>query len=139
MTIYYEIIGYLPSGGYIQKDYDYGYVPPKSEHDYRYNVNNGIRVYRITQTNSSGHVFEFSARQVQEWCKLNDIRPVIQYYYGYAKDLYPDIPARRYRKMAPKVQAVCEKYGLNYNNASLVKQYGSELKRIVKYAFPFKK
>ena len=53
--------------------------------------------------------------------------------------LYPDIPARRYRKMAPKVQAVCEKYGLNYNNASLVKQYGSVLKRIVKYAFPFKK
>ena len=53
--------------------------------------------------------------------------------------LYPDIPARRYRKMAPKVQAVCEKYGLNYNNASLVKQYGSVIKRIVKYAFPFKK
>lgn len=53
--------------------------------------------------------------------------------------LYPDVPARRYRKMAPKVQAVCEKYGLNYNNASLVKQYGSVLKRIVKYAFPFKK
>ncbi len=53
--------------------------------------------------------------------------------------LYPDIPARRYRQMAPKVQAVCEKYGLNYNNASLVKQYGSVIKRIVKYAFPFKK
>jgi len=53
--------------------------------------------------------------------------------------LYPDVPARRYRKMAPKVQAVCEKYGLNYNNASLVKQYGSVLKRIVKYAFPFTK
>jgi len=53
--------------------------------------------------------------------------------------LYPDIPARRYRKMAPKVQAVCEKYGLNYNNASLLKQYGSVLKRIAKYAFPFKK
>lgn len=53
--------------------------------------------------------------------------------------LYPDVPARRYRKMAPKVQAVCEKYGINYNNASLVKQYGSVIKRIVKYAFPFKK
>jgi linoleoyl-CoA desaturase len=53
--------------------------------------------------------------------------------------LYPDVPARRYRQMAPKVQAVCEKYGLNYNNASLVKQYGSVIKRIVKYAFPFKK
>ena len=53
--------------------------------------------------------------------------------------LYPDIPARRYRQMAPKVEAVCQKYGLHYNNASLVKQYGSVLKRIVKYAFPFKK
>ena len=53
--------------------------------------------------------------------------------------LYPDVPARRYRQMAPKVHAVCEKYGLNYNNASLVKQYGSVIKRIVKYAFPFKK
>ena len=53
--------------------------------------------------------------------------------------LYPDVSARRYRKMAPKVQAVCEKYGINYNNASLVKQYGSVIKRIVKYAFPFKK
>ena len=53
--------------------------------------------------------------------------------------LYPDIPARRYRQMGPKVKAVCEKYGLNYNNASLVKQYGQVIGRIVKYAFPFKK
>ena len=53
--------------------------------------------------------------------------------------LYPDIPARRYRQMGPKVKAVCEKYGLNYNNASLFKQYGQVLGRIVKYAFPFKK
>ena len=53
--------------------------------------------------------------------------------------LYPDIPARRYRQMGPKVKAVCEKYGLNYNNASLFKQYGQVIGRIVKYAFPFKK
>ncbi|WOE32019.1 MULTISPECIES: acyl-CoA desaturase [unclassified Acinetobacter] len=53
--------------------------------------------------------------------------------------LYPDVPARRYRKMAPKVEAVCKKYGINYNNANLFKQYGSVIKRIAKYAFPFKK
>ena len=53
--------------------------------------------------------------------------------------LFPDIPARRYRQMAPKVEAVCKKYGLNYNNASLAKQFGQVLGRIVKYAFPFKK
>lgn len=53
--------------------------------------------------------------------------------------LFPDIPARRYRQMAPKVEAACKKYGLNYNNASLAKQFGQVLGRIVKYAFPFKK
>ncbi len=53
--------------------------------------------------------------------------------------LFPDIPARRYRQMAPKVEAVCKKYGLNYNNASFVKQFGQVVGRIVKYAFPFKK
>ena len=53
--------------------------------------------------------------------------------------LFPDVPARRYRQMAPKVEVVCKKYGLNYNNASLVKQFGQVLGRIVKYAFPFKK
>ncbi|MHA3048205.1 fatty acid desaturase family protein [Acinetobacter sp. ANC 4641] len=53
--------------------------------------------------------------------------------------LYPEIPARRYRKMGPKVEAVCKKYGLNYNNASLFKQYGQVLGRILKYSLPFKK
>ena len=59
--------------------------------------------------------------------------------YQIEHHLFLEVPARRYRKMAPKVQAVCEKYGLNYNNASLFKQYGQVLGRIVKYAFPFKK
>ena len=53
--------------------------------------------------------------------------------------LFPDVPARRYRQMAPKVEVVCKKYDIHYNNASLVKQYGQVLGRIVKYAFPFKK
>jgi linoleoyl-CoA desaturase len=53
--------------------------------------------------------------------------------------LFPDIPARRYRQMAPKVEAVCKKYGLNYNNASLAKQFGQVVGRIFKYALPFKK
>lgn len=53
--------------------------------------------------------------------------------------LFPEVPARRYRKMAPKVEAVCKKYGINYNNASLAKQYGQVIGRIFKYALPFKK
>ncbi|MFB2538016.1 MULTISPECIES: fatty acid desaturase family protein [unclassified Acinetobacter] len=53
--------------------------------------------------------------------------------------LFPDVPARRYREMAPKVEAICKKYGLNYNNASLLKQSSEVAARILKYAFPFKK
>lgn len=78
MTIYGEIVGYLPSGGAIQKDYDYGCAPNTFE----------IYIYRITYTNTSGKVFEFSARQVQDWCKATGLDAVPQLYYGYASDLY---------------------------------------------------
>ena len=88
MTAYYEIIGYLPGNKYIQKNYDYGYVP---DGDYQYERNFGIRIYRLTYTNVDGKVFEFSPRQVQIWSKEHDLIPVTELYYGKASDLYPDI------------------------------------------------
>ena len=91
MTVYYEIIGYLPNGGYIQKGYDYGCVPPEKPEDYQYGVHFEILVYRITLTNVDGNVHEFSAREVQQWCKNNGLQSVDQYYYGYASHLYPDL------------------------------------------------
>ena len=50
--------------------------------------------------------------------------------------LFPDIPARRYREMAPKVKAVFEEHGMHYNTGSFVKQYSSVLKRILRYSLP---
>lgn len=98
MTAYYEIIGFLPNGGAIQKlggkAYDYGFVPPCIQTDYtpyEYGKNFGVQIYRLTYTNLDGVVYEFSARQVQQWCERNGLTPVQQYYYGYAKDLYPDL------------------------------------------------
>lgn len=101
LTLYYEIIGYLPNGGAIQsmggKAYDYGYeIPtydPKTPDTvpYVYDKHYGIRIYRITYTNPDGIVYEFSARQVQQWCADKGLTPVTQLYYGYAKDLYPDL------------------------------------------------
>ena len=92
MTAYYEIIGYLPGNKYIQKNYDYGYVPDTSElRPYQYERNFGIRIYRLTYTNIDGKVFEFSPRQVQIWSKEHDLIPVTELYYGKASDLYPDI------------------------------------------------
>lgn len=91
MTIYSEIVGFLPNGSYIQKNYDYGCVPPKNEQDYKPEVNFKVRIYRITLTNIDGQVHEFSAREVQQWCKTNGLIPVEEFYYGYAKDLYKDL------------------------------------------------
>lgn len=77
MTFYYEIVGFLPNGGSIQKGYDYGCEPTK----------HAVYIYRITQTNIKGKVFEFSAKQVQDFCKKNGLNAVPELYYGYAKDL----------------------------------------------------
>ena len=76
LTLYYEIAGYLPNGGYIQKGYDYGC----DEKEFK------IFVYRITYTSPIGNVFEFSAKQVQEWCKSKGLLPVFERYYGEAID-----------------------------------------------------
>lgn len=91
MTAYYEIIGFLPNGGYIQKNYDYGCLPPVGDEAYTYGKHFKVQIYRATITDVSGKVHEFSAREVQLWAQMVGLVPVEQYYYGYAKDLYPDL------------------------------------------------
>lgn len=91
MTVYAEIVGYTSTNKYIQKDYDYGCVPLKDGEDYTYGKHFKIYVYRVTLTNVDGEVHEFSPREVQIWCKNNDLVAVPEYYYGKAKDLYPDL------------------------------------------------
>lgn len=90
MTIYAEIVGFLPNGGYIQKNYDYGCKPPMNK-EYIHEKHFKVRVYRITLTNVDGQVHEFSAREVQQYCNKVGLIPVEEYYYGYARDLYPDL------------------------------------------------
>jgi len=95
MTIYYEIVGYLPNGGWIQKNYDYGCVPPtvfeNGQMQYIQGKNFKVLVYRITLTNVDGQVHEFSAHEVQTWCKQRNILCAIEYYYGKASALYPEL------------------------------------------------
>ena len=76
MSVYSELVGFTENGSDIQKGYDYGQEPNTF----------GIYIYRITYTNSEGRVFEFSAKQVQDWCKKNGLNSVPELYYGYAKD-----------------------------------------------------
>jgi hypothetical protein len=84
MTFYFEIVGYLPNGGAIQSSklgaFDYGCEPNKHEN----------YIYRIKYTNINGKDFEFSAKQVQDFCKENGLKAVPEMYYGYAKDFYDE-------------------------------------------------
>ena len=50
--------------------------------------------------------------------------------------LYPDMPSSRYQQIAPRVRAVCDKYGLPYNTGPLRKQWGTVQRTIARLAFP---
>ena len=91
MTVYYEIVGFLPNAGFIQKNYDYGYLPPVGDEKYEHGKHFGVYVYRVTMTNVDGKVHEFSAKEVQQWCAFTGLQPVKELYYGYAEDLYSDL------------------------------------------------
>ena len=79
MSVYSELVGFTENGAAIQKGYDYGQEPNTF----------GIYIYRITYTNPEGKVFEFSAKQVKDWCRKNGLNSVPELYYGYAKDCLP--------------------------------------------------
>lgn len=85
ITMYGEAVGFTKGGGYIQKDYDYGCNPGEYK----------LFIYRITSTNYSGKVIEFSAKQVKEYCEKFGLNYVPEFYYGYAKDLF-DISLEEY-------------------------------------------
>ena len=80
-TAYYEIVGYLPSGSFIQKNYDYGCKPGEYK----------IAVYRITKTSEDGHVIEYGWQAMKERCVELGVEHVQEFYFGKAKDLYPQL------------------------------------------------
>jgi len=50
--------------------------------------------------------------------------------------LFPDLPAARYPELAPRVRAICARYGQAYNTGGLVTQLGSVVKQILRNALP---
>ncbi len=50
--------------------------------------------------------------------------------------LFPDMPAKRYRDIAPQVRNILTQHGIQYNTGNFFSQYGSVLKRIIRYSFP---
>jgi NADPH-dependent stearoyl-CoA 9-desaturase len=50
--------------------------------------------------------------------------------------LFPDLPSNRYAEIAPRIQEICERYGLSYTTGPLPKQVGSAWKQVVTLALP---
>lgn len=90
-TAYYEIVGYLPTGKGIQSPFDYGCIPPNGDEPYTHEKHFKVRIYRVTYTNPDGKVYEYTPRQVQQWCAQVGLTSVEECYYGKAGDLYPDL------------------------------------------------
>lgn len=82
LSFYGEAVGFTKTGAFIQDKYDYGCKPGNFK----------TYIYRITTTSPSGKVYEFSHKQVKEYCNRYGLEMVPELYYGKAKDLYPEIP-----------------------------------------------
>jgi hypothetical protein len=88
MTVYSEIVGYLPSGKEIQKGYDYKCESGRFK----------IMPYRITKNNANGNGVwsELTSQGVNDYAAAAadgeaKIVPTIIAYKGAAKDLYSDL------------------------------------------------
>jgi fatty acid desaturase len=56
--------------------------------------------------------------------------------YQVEHHLYPDMPSTRYAEIAPRVKAICKRYGLPYNTGPFLKQIGAVQRTILRLAFP---
>jgi linoleoyl-CoA desaturase len=50
--------------------------------------------------------------------------------------LFPDMPSNRYAEVAPRVRALCARYGIPYNTGSFGRQLGSVWRTIFRLALP---
>ena len=56
--------------------------------------------------------------------------------YQVEHHLFPDMPSSRYAEVAPRVKAICERYGLPYNIGPFSQQLGMVQRTILRLAFP---
>ena len=112
MTIYAEIVGHLSNGGFIQKPFDYGCDGHSC----------AVYIYRITYTNPAGRVFEFSAKQVQDWCKAKGLNAVPELYYGKVYQLFETLWIKHHGEQdshEDKNKKIMQKYGCKAWNVDL--------------------
>jgi RNA ligase len=98
-TVYGEALGFLSSGGSIQGNYDYGCEKGQRK----------LQVYRITHTNVDGMVRELSSQQTKELCERLGLPYVTEFYFGKAKELFPELSASEHWNES-FVQELSKKY-----------------------------
>jgi hypothetical protein len=82
-TLYGEIVGFTAEGKSIQGGYSYGCFQNKLEFPQHKFV-----LYRVTSTNSEGHVIELSWEQMKEFSSKYGILMVKEFYYGTVWNLW---------------------------------------------------
>ena len=50
--------------------------------------------------------------------------------------LFPDMASTRYAEVAPRVREVCERHGLRYNTGSFARQFGTVIRKVLRYTLP---
>ncbi len=78
ISIYAELVGQLPTGGFIQKGYRYG--TKDNEWD--------LFVYRITFTGITGKVYDFNWQQIKNYCNKYGIKHVPELFYGRVSEFF---------------------------------------------------
>lgn len=81
ISIYAEVVGFTSKGNCIQKGYDYGCKQGQFE----------IYVYRMTSTNQSGDVIEFTTGQMLNYCNKYNLKTVPIHYHGRLKDYHKEL------------------------------------------------
>jgi linoleoyl-CoA desaturase len=99
----------------------------------------GARVYTVEETANETRG-EWYVRQLNGSANLEGGR-LFQILTGHLSHqiehhLFPDLPGARYPEIAPKVKAICAKYGQAYNAGSFWQQFGSVVGQIFRYALP---
>jgi fatty acid desaturase len=99
----------------------------------------GVRVYTVAETENEARG-DWYLRQLNGSANIEGGR-VFHIMTGHLSHqiehhLFPDLPASRYPELVPKVRAICERYGQQYNTGSFVRQLTSVARRLVANAIP---
>ena len=99
----------------------------------------GVRVYHESETENERRG-DWYLRQLNGSANIEGGR-LMHLFSGHLSHqiehhLFPDVPAARYPEMAPRVRAICQRYGQAYNTGTFKKQLGSVASLLFRHALP---